>query len=83
MTTSTTSFINFTRSFNKELNLVGFDLITIKDTYYCEDMYGNQIYIAKTNKMTQVQELFMSVKIANCQTITDIQNEGKKFFKRK
>ena len=75
--------INFSRTYNKELNLVGFDVITINDEYHCEDMYGNRIYIAKKNKTAEVQQLFMSDKMESCKTILAIADEVRRFFKRK
>ncbi len=77
------NLVNFSRSYDKANNLVGFQVITIGDEYHCEDMYGNRIYVAKTNKSAKVQELFMSDKIASCKTILAIGDEVRRFFKRK
>ena len=75
--------VNFTRAYDKENNLVGFEVITIGDEYHCEDMYGNRIYIAKTNQQAKVQELFLSEKMASCKTILAIGDEVRRFFRRK
>ena len=75
--------VNFTRHYNKESDLVGFKLLTIGNMYQLEDMYGNVIYIARTNKQKEVQALFLSDKFDNAKTINDIDIIVRKYFKRK
>jgi len=75
--------VNFSRAYDKANNLVGFEVITIGNEYHCEDMYGNRIYVAKTTKQAEVQELFLSEKIASCKTILAIGDEVRRYFKRK
>lgn len=75
--------IHFTRKFNKETKEIGFKVFSEDNKFYCEDMYGNIIYIAKSNKQFKVMDLFISDKLNNTFHIDDIDNIVREHFNRK